>query len=349
MPTTVVQSLPIPPHFNPEQVGEIWRVPYQERAIAARDWARHHNLQPAARDRTRIGLLAIDVQNTFCIPEFELFVGGRSGRGAIEDNQRLCEFIYRNLGVLTDIIPTLDTHAAIHIFHPIFWVNPVGEHPAPHTQITLADLKNDIWRVNPAIAEVVAQGDYPGLQQYVTHYIRRLSQDSKLPLTIWPYHAMLGGIGHALVAAVEEACFFHSISRQSLTQHEIKGRHPLTENYSALRPEVLEGTSGHSLAQKNTRLIETLLDYDAVIIAGQAKSHCVAWTVSDLLDEIQDRDPKLAQRVYLLEDCTSPVVIPDVIDYTDSANAAFDRCAEAGMQVVKSTDPVEAWPGFDLS
>ena len=50
---------------------------------------------------------------------------------------------------------------------------------------------------------------------------------------------MLGGIGHALVASVEEAVFFHSIVRKSQTQFELKGENPLTENYSILRPEIL--------------------------------------------------------------------------------------------------------------
>ena len=40
-------------------------------------------------------LLLVDVQNTFCIPGYELFVGGQSGNGAVEDNMRLCQFIYR--------------------------------------------------------------------------------------------------------------------------------------------------------------------------------------------------------------------------------------------------------------
>ncbi len=48
-------------------------------------------------------------------------------------------------------------------------------------------------------------------------------------------------------------------------------------------------------------------------------------------------------KVYLLEDCTSPVVVPGN-DFTDQANAAFKRFAEAGMHVVRSTDPMEAWP-----
>jgi len=85
------------------------------------------------------------------------------------------------------------------------------------------------------------------------------------------------------------------------------------------------------------------LEFDAVIVAGQAKSHCVAWTIDDLLADIFWRDEKLAQKVYLLEDCTSPVVVPGVMDYTDVANAAFQRFAAAGMHVVRSTEPIESW------
>jgi nicotinamidase-related amidase len=74
-----------------------------------------------------------------------------------------------------------------------------------------------------------------------------------------------------------------------------------------------------------------------LVIAGQAKSHCVAWTVSDLLEDITVIDLKLAQKVYLLEDCTSPVVVPGVVDHTDAADAAYERFAKAGLHVVKST------------
>jgi nicotinamidase-related amidase len=91
-----------------------------------------------------------------------------------------------------------------------------------------------------------------------------------------------------------------------------------------------------------------LPNVDAVIIAGQAKSHCVAWTIDDLLTEAKARSPKLVEKVYLLEDCTSPVVIPGVVDFTDQADAAFQRFADAGMHVVRSTDPIDTWPGLDL-
>jgi nicotinamidase-related amidase len=154
---------------------------------------------------------------------------------------------------------------------------------------------------------------------------------------------MLGGIGHALVSAVEEACFFQAIARYRQTNFQLKGGNPLTENYSVLCPEVLDDSTGRPIAEKNTGLIQKLLEFDLIIIAGQAKSHCVAWTIADLLAEIQAQDPRLAQKVYLLEDCTSPVVVPGVVDFTDQANLAFQGFELAGMHLVKSTEAIADW------
>ncbi|MEG3958861.1 isochorismatase [Microcoleus sp. herbarium2] len=335
---TAKTQLPIPHFFDTQKVSEVWRVPYQERAAEAKEWAQKYSIQPAASDTNQICLLIIDAQNTFCLPEFELFVGGRSGSGAVDDNLRLCEFIYRNLNAITTIAPTMDTHTAMQIFHPIFWINEAGEHPLPAaTSITLEDVQQGVWKVNRAVAHSIANGNYSALQTHALHYVQKLSEDGKYPLIIWPYHSMLGGIGHALVSAVEEAIFFHSIARNSQALFEIKGGNPLTENYSVLRPEVLDGPDGNFIAQKNASFIDKLLGFDAIIIAGQAKSHCVAWTIDDLLTEILARDPNWAKKVYLLEDCTSPVVVPGVVDFTEQADAAFQRFAAAGMNVVKST------------
>ena len=110
-------------------------------------------------------------------------------------------------------------------------------------------------------------------------------------------------------------------------------------------PEVTEGPDGDPLGAAGTpRSSTTLLGFDAVVVAGQAKSHCLAWTIDDLLADDDARERRLAERTYLLEDCTSPVVVPGVVDYTDEADAAFERFAAAGMHVVRSTDPIETWP-----
>jgi len=338
-------EMPIPSHFDPATVGEVWRVPYQERATQAKAWAMQYHLKPASQDAPRLALLLVDVQNTFCIPGFELFVGGRSGMGAVEDNRRLCQFIYRNLGSLTHITATMDTHRVMQIFHPLFLVNQAGEHPAPVTQVTLEDIQRGVWKFNPDLAGNMGIDAEYG-QKQLLHYAESLKTSGKYDLTIWPYHAMLGGIGHALVSAVEEAIFFHTIARHSQPNYEIKGDHPLTEHYSVLRPEVMQGADGAPLARKNKELIDLLLDFDAVIIAGQAKSHCVNYTIADLLDEMHSMDSNLARKAYLLEDCMSPVVVPGVIDYTEQADEAFQRFANAGMRLVKSTTPLTEWDGL---
>ena len=339
-----MRDLPLPAHFDPSRVGEVWRVAYEDRAREAPAWADEHGLGPAVDDAFRLCLLAVDVQNTFCIPDFELFVAGRTGTGAVDDNRRLCEFVYRNLGTITQIFPSLDTHHAMQVFHAIWLVDEHGNHPAPYTLVSADDVAAGRWRVNAAVAEALGI-DLDYAQRHLAHYTRRLADGGKYELTIWPYHAMLGGIGHALVSAVEEAVFFHGIARHSRPEFQVKGDNPLTEHYSMLGPEVTEGPDGDRLGEKNTELIEALLAFDAVVVAGQAKSHCLAWTIDDLLaDEVAGE--QLAERTYLLEDCTSAVVVPGVVDYTDEADAAFERYAEAGMHVVRSTEPLESWPGL---
>lgn len=339
-------ELPVPPHFKPEKVGEVWRVNYEDIANTALQWAgEYKEIQPAAKDDFRICLIAVDVQNTFCIPGFELYVGGRSGSGAVNDNRRLCEFIYHNLHRITQIVPTMDTHQAMQIFHGIFFVNDKGEHPAPYTLITHEDIEKGAWRFNTLLAENL-QKDSRYVQRHLQYYTRRLKEKAKFDLTIWPYHAMLGGIGHALVSAVEEAIFFHTFARYSQPDIQVKGQHPLTEHYSVFGPEVSADPDNKTLVGKNEKLLSKLTEFDAVLIAGQAKSHCVAWTIADLLDDIMVRDRKLVEKVYLLEDCTSPVVVPGVVDYTEQAEAAFRRFQEAGMHVVRSTEPLSNWPGI---
>jgi nicotinamidase-related amidase len=311
-------ELPLPPHWAPGRVEEVWRVPYEARAAEAEEWAGEHGIGRSRDDARRICLVVVDVQNTFCTPGFELFVPG-----APADNRRLCEFVYRNLGAITQVVSTLDTHRAEQIFHAAWLVDGNGRHPSPYTVVSAGDVERGVWRAAD-----------PAHQEQLLRYVRELEAGGRYRLTVWPYHAMLGGIGHALVSAVEEAVFFHGIARKSQPAFQIKGDDPLTEHYSVFGPEVG--------GERNTALLQLLGGFDAIVIAGQAKSHCVAWTIDDLLGDAG----VLAERVYLLEDCTSPVVVPGVVDYTQEADAAFARFAGAGMNVVLSTEPLETWPGL---
>jgi nicotinamidase-related amidase len=250
--------------------------------------------------------------------------------------------LYRNLGVITQIYPTLDTHQAAQIFHAMFFIGRDGQHPGPMTTISVQDIEQGVWRFNNAVAPSLGL-DPLYAQAHLLHYTRTLERTGRYALTVWPYHAMLGSIGHALVPAFEEAMFFHGAARHSQPHFEVKGDETLTEHYSAFGPEVLTGPDGAPIGAMNMELVHELMAYDAVIIAGEAKSHCVAWSIQNLLDGLTGIDAALARKVYLLEDCTSPVVVPGVVDYTDAADAAFERFAKAGMHLVQSTEPITNW------
>ncbi len=339
------EELPIPSNFDAEKIGSVWKVDYQNIANTASKWAAEHKLQPAHKDKFRVGLLLVDCQNTFCTPGHELFVAGRSGMAAVDDSRRICDFIYRNLGVISSITVSMDTHLAVQIFHPAFIVDDRGSNPPPYTMISSDDIDKGKWRVSEWALDSTPLGKHPDPQKYLLHYAQALENTGKYQLMIWPYHAMLGGIGHALVSSIEEAAFFHTLARGAQTHFVTKGGNPLTEHYSIFRPEITEDAEGKPIASGNEKLVDDLLAFDAIVIAGQAKSHCVAWTVSDLLHTITKRDPALAKKVYLLEDCTSPVVVEGA-DFTEKANDAFARFAEAGMHIVTSTDPIASWPGI---
>jgi nicotinamidase-related amidase len=107
------------------------------------------------------------------------------------------------------------------------------------------------------------------------------------------------------------------------------------------------------LARKHTRLVQTLLDADVIVMAGQAASHCVKSSIEDFLTEVRLKDDSLVQKVYILGDCMSAVTVPDgnggfVADFTPQAEAALEDFRKAGMHVVKSTDPIDSWPGIQL-
>jgi nicotinamidase-related amidase len=331
--------LPLPGHYDPEKVGTIFHIPYLERGRQAEEFAQSHSIRPAAADGVRTCLLLVDPQNTFCTPGFELFV-----RGAVEDNRRLCEFIYRNLTEITAIVLTLDTHGPYQIFQPFTWVDEAMQHPSPGTIISDEDLRSGRWRINPRITASLDLREYDVLDdEYARYYVSKLAAGHRYPLTIWPPHGMAGSIGHAIVPAVEEAVYFHSIARFAPPRHLFKGESPLTEHYAVFVSEVHEDAAGRPVGAQHRGLLRSMFEYDRVVIAGQAKSHCVAWTVESILESAAELGNDPMRHTYLLEDCTSPVILPDVHDYTDEADAAFGTFEAAGAHIVRSSVPISEW------
>ena len=350
----VPSTLPIPSFFDGKRAADFtYRPDAAQLASAGAAWRAHHGLKPSAADETRVHMLLIDVQKDFCFPEGTLYVAGRSGTGAVDDSRRIAEMIYRNLGAITDITTTLDTHLAYQIFFPNFWLDRDDAPLTPYRTITSDQIAAGDVRPNPAMAKWLCGGNYTWLCKQVRYYCAELERAGKYQLYLWPPHCLLGSDGHALAGVVHEARLFHAYTRTAQSNVEVKGGNPLTENYSVLQPEVLSRFDGAALAQRNTQFLATLLAADAVVIAGQAASHCVKSTIDDLLGEIAVADPALAKKVYLVTDCMSAVTVPDgnggfAADFTTQADAALRKFADAGMNLVTSTTPMASWPGLRL-
>jgi nicotinamidase-related amidase len=342
MNSRLYESLPIPAFFDPLKVGTVHQVQYNGLDDLARTWARRYSISPSAEDRLRIRMLLIDDQISFGIPGYELFIGGRTGVGAVEDNVRLCRFIYRYLGVITDFVITLDSHMWAHIFCKHFWCDAEGDFPSFFSAITAAEVEAGTWRVNPHVAK--ALGIPLGqLEAYALHYVRKLESQGKKVLVIWTYHVRRTSVGHALVPSVDEAIFFHSIARFSEATILTKGR-GVSERYSPFEAEVADGPFV-TIHQPDQPAIDALFAQDMNIIAGQSPSHCFGEAMYSIARRIeQTGDRRLADRFYLLRDCGTPVVTP-VHDFTPEAEEMFETMAKLGMHIVESTTPMLEWPG----
>ena len=96
----------------------------------------------------------------------------------------------------------------------------------------------------------------------------------------------------------------------------------------------------------NAPFFKMLMEYDRVYVFGQAKSHCVLSTVNDIYKNVAATDPKLAEKIWILEDAMSPVPtpplspLPDHLNFPKLADEAVAKWKAAGMKVVRTTDAV---------
>jgi nicotinamidase-related amidase len=336
---TAKYELPYPPLYAPGRVGEFFTPKYEEITERAAEWRQLHKIEPRRKDKHPVALTIIDQQKTFCLDDGELSIAPAS----VGDTQNLCEFLYRNMRVISDLILTLDTHYLFQIFHPVFWIDDKGNHPKGFTVVLPGDVGTTLF-VNPEMAYILF-GDMKylsWLQNYAVHYTEELARLGKAPLVIWPVHGRLGSPGHAIVPSLQVAVDFHDMARWSRTQYRLKGDLPLSEYYSPFGTEINKAHDGVTVGEESDKAIEDLLKYETLIIAGEAESHCVRAAIYDILRKIKAQDPALAQRVYILEDCTTSV--PGFEQQGKEAIADFRK---AGMNVVNSKTPMQDWPGIN--
>ena len=347
--------LPMPPFFDPANASNWNYDPNMEMLrSAAHEWRKVHGLSDAVTSDERVLVVDIDSLRDFCHPQGALFVGGRSGTGAIEDSVRTATFIYRELAHIDSIMRIFDTHEFFHIHTPSFWQYADGTPISANTVIPLEFIAGGQVEVVPAMANLMGWDNASWLNAYVIHYAMKLEREGKKTLIAWAPHAIIGTSGHAQMGTILEATAFHAYARRADNRSEIKGGEFLSECFSALGPEVCMTQDGMILddGKRRTRLVEEMLDYDAVIFVGQAASHCVMSTIDDVITYLRTNNlMDLAKKFYVARDGMSAVCLSAFggPDFTDVAEEAFDRYQRAGMNVVLLADPMETWPGIRLA
>jgi nicotinamidase/pyrazinamidase len=256
-----------------------------------------------------IALLIIDAQFDFCAPEGALFVPG-----AVEDVQRLATLIGGAKDRIRHLVVTLDTHQVLDIAHPGFWENANGKSPEPFTLLSSADVAAGVWR--------------PRFEtDYAIRYVQALEDQGEFQHFIWPEHCLAGTRGAALVDVLAEAIreWSHYTRRNYLAV--VKGEHPLAEHFGVFRAQI--PVPGVSKTDLNQPLLDDLTHYDEIWVAGEARSHCVATSLKQILRYA----PQLASKVVLLTDCTS-----DVTGLGHLAEPIYEQAHQQGVRFLASTD-----------
>lgn len=269
---------------------------------------------------SRVRLLLIDPQIDFCDGPAN---GALPVPGAYADLSRLAAMIDRLGERIYAIDVTLDSHRTVDIAHPTWWVNPQGDCPPSFTLITAADVAAGVWMARN-----------PAWRQRSLDYVRQLEANGKYALVIWPPHCLIGSPGHAIHGALFAALQRWEERGFAMVNYVIKGTNPFTEHYSAVAAEVPDPEDPTTLL--NAGLLETLKDCDVLLIAGEALSHCVKSTVTDIADNI---GAEHVRKFVLLTDCSSPVpAVPNGPDFPAAARAFVADMRARGMQVATSTN-----------
>lgn len=253
-------------------------------------------------------LVVIDKQKDFMTTPKG--VGSLSVPGAYEDTLRVCNRIRTNPPAA--IVATLDTHAELHIAHPIWWVNAEGKNPDLYTIITVADVESGKWKAAD-----------PEMEDYSKFYVKQLAEQGKYKLQIWPFHCIKGTEGHQVVDVLAQAFQEWEEFTGNKVTYVCKGTNPKTEHYSVFKAEVvLEEDSNTKL---NIDLIKKINSYERSEWVGQASSHCLGGSALDYMNNIPPSD---IAKVTILKDCTSPVQ-----GFEADAQKFFQKAAELGATV----------------
>lgn len=260
----------------------------------------------------KIHLVIIDPQNDFCDPKGSMFVPG-----ADEDMSRLAAMVVRLKDKLDDIHVTLDSHRLVDIAHPIWWRDSSGANPDPFTIITASDVADGKW-----VAKL------PTFQKRSLEYLRSLEKSGRYPHCIWPPHCLIGSWGYGIYPALFDTLQEWE-NRFATVDFVTKGSNIFTEHFSAVQAEVPDPED--PTTQMNTNFVQTLESADIILLAGEARSHCLANTVRDTANAFSD--PKYTEKLYLLTDATS-----DVTGFENFGEDFLKEMTAKGMKITTTTE-----------
>lgn len=235
----------------------------------------------------KVDLVVIDPQLDFTDPKGTLFVPG-----AAEDMQRLASFVNRIGRKLNDIHITLDSHRTLHISVGVFWRNSHGEEPTPFTCITAKDVEDGKWTTR-----------MPSHYKKALDYLKALEATNRYSLVVWPKHCLIGSWGTQVNLLLFDAVKKWEENEFAVVDYVTKGSNVWTEHFSAVKAEVPEAND--PTTQINTNFIKTLEETDEILIAGEALSHCVKHTFTDVVDNFSNAS--YVKKMVLLQDCCSSV------------------------------------------
>lgn len=262
-------------------------------------------------------LLIIDPQNSFCNPG--LPDGSNRGSlyvdGAENDMKRLAAWIRANKEKIDYIGVTLDLHQPNDIAHPAFWQDKNGNFPPPYTTISVKDVEQGKW---------TPRFDPPRCLSY----LRALEAQGEFPHMIWPPHCIIGSEGAAIFQPLIEAIMDWTI-RGKFYQTVAKGTYPFSEHFGAFHAQIPDPDRPET--QLNQGLIKTLETYQNVYMAGEAKSHCVANSLKQVLNEA----PQVAQKLVVFEDAMSSVK-----GFESLADPIYERAKQMNVRFSQTTKEV---------
>lgn len=252
-------------------------------------------------------LFIIDAQKDFCEPGRPMFV-----EGADTDVKNIASFIMNYIDDIDYICVSLDSHQVIDISHPAFWQDANGNFPDPFTIITSSDVDSGKW--SPRY--------YP---KQAIDYLHKLEANGEFPHCIWPEHCLIGSDGAALADDISSA--LAAWCRKGNRYDAVaKGTNPLTEHFGVIRANV--ELPNFPETQLNQNLIKTLESYQNVYLTGEAKSHCVANTLKQIMDF-----ESLAKKFVIMEDCMS-----NVKGFETLADPIYDKAKQMGIPFMNSID-----------